>query len=75
MLERYIKAVLTKSGAVIIGVFTQPYCKVEENEDIVNLYNRLLDDEDLRNRSSSFNLKVWQLGILELTLGIVLSPC
>lgn len=58
-LENYVKAILKNGGVVVFGVFTQPYCKVEENEDIVNLYNKLLSDCDLTVGNHHTRLKVW----------------
>jgi len=44
----YIRTILEQGGVVVIGVFTQPYCKVEENFDIVTMYNNFLQDENLK---------------------------
>jgi hypothetical protein len=35
---------MVNNEIVIIGVFTQPYMRVEENEDIISLCNRLLNN-------------------------------
>jgi hypothetical protein len=39
----YLQATLTKGGHVYLSIFTQPYLRVEENEDVVGMYNSLVD--------------------------------
>lgn len=57
LLESYIKTVMFKSGLVVLGIFTQPYCKVEENEDVVNMYNRIMADDEVRQKGATSQLK------------------
>ena len=40
----YLTEVLSDGGCVYISVFTQPYLRVEENHDVIMLYNRLADE-------------------------------
>lgn len=54
----------------MIGVFTQPYVKVEENEDIINLYNSCIPLLKERNKEKQlqvlgfFNFNLFLLDIL-----------
>lgn len=47
---------IEKNGLVIIGVFTQPYVKVEENEDIINLYNSCVSTLKERNKQNQLEV-------------------
>lgn len=39
----YLKEVLEDGGHVYLSVFTQPYLKVEENADVIAMYDELVD--------------------------------
>lgn len=40
----YLNEILSDGGYVYISVFTQPYLKVEENQDVIALYHSLVDE-------------------------------
>lgn len=43
-LELLLSSLLSLGTTVVLGVFTQPYCHVEENHDAIEFYHRLLND-------------------------------
>lgn len=45
-LSKYITKIIQSQGAVFLGVFTQPYTRVEENNDIIQIYNRIQSNTD-----------------------------
>jgi len=44
----YLKDVLSDGGYVFLSIFTQPYLRVEENSDVITMYNELVDELAMR---------------------------
>jgi hypothetical protein len=53
----YLKEVLLDGGSVYISVFTQPYLRVEENTDVIAMFNEMV--ESLSNSNDEVLLRLF----------------
>jgi hypothetical protein len=57
-MEQYILNMIASGGVVFLGVYTQPYSRVEENSDVVLMYNNIIQQCQPRLHRKTTNLQV-----------------